>query len=171
MNQHLPKKKNLSIMTILSLVRESKKKGINESDVWKTILKHRWDINILKTNSCLIEDQKADVIYKTTKDLRLHYGFNNWIPEEDLKLATELFSAITYCPQNLIEAAKLSKLFESLLTNENLNTHSGGSHHAKHPTKGWRQHQGLHCNQHVVPEAGRKVQLLLWTESPSLDDN
>ena len=136
MNPNLPKKKNLSIMTILNLVRESKKNGICESDVWKTFLKHRWDINILKTNSCLIEDQKADVIFKTAKDLRIHYDSNNWIPEEDLKLATELFSAITYCPKNLIESAKLSKLFESLLTNENLNTVVAASMHNIQPRAG-----------------------------------
>ena len=60
-------------MTIMNLVRESKIKGIDESDVWKTLLKHRWEIEILKTNSCLNESQVVEVIFKTGQDLKIEY--------------------------------------------------------------------------------------------------
>ena len=124
-------------MKILSLVRESKKKGIHENDVWQTSLKHRWNIDFLKATSfCLNESQRIDVIYKTAQDSKINYDSNKWIAEEDLKLGTELFAALHYCPENLIEAAKLSKLFESLITNENLNTVVAATMHNIQPRAG-----------------------------------
>ena len=120
----------------MSLVRESKRKMIHESEVWKTLLDHRWDNDILKTNSsCLDDNQRFQVIYKTALDLRINYN-NHWIREEDLRLGTELFSALHYCPENLIEAAKLSKLFESLITNETLNTVVASTMHNIQPRAG-----------------------------------
>ena len=155
-------------MAIMNLVHRSKVQRVDKDKVLKTVLKHRWDIEILKTNSCLNDGQLFEVIYKVGQDLNLINGSNlwSWIHDEDLSFGIELFSALHYCPEKLIEAAKLSKLFESLITNHSLNTVVA----AQHPTKGWRQHQGLHCNQHVVPEAGPEVQLLLWHRNPSLDD-
>ena len=157
------------MITIMNIVRESKVQKIDGSKVWKTLLNHRWDIEILKTNSCLNDGQLFEVIYKVGQDLNLINGSNlwSWIHDEDLSFGIELFSALHYCPEKLIEAAKLSKLFESLITNHSLNTVVA----AQHPTKGWRQHQGLHCNQHVVPEAGQEVQLLPCKEHSSFDDN
>ena len=117
-------------------MRESKIKGIRESEVWKTLLKHRWDSDFLKTNAlCLDENQMFEVIYKTALDLKINFGYL-WIPEEDLRFGTELFSAIHYCPETLIEAAKLSKLFESLITNENLNTVVAATMHNIQPRSG-----------------------------------
>ena len=55
------------------------------------------------------------------QDLALSYDWNLWIPEENIRLGTELYSVLS-CPAELVEAAKLSKLFESLILNENLNT-------------------------------------------------
>ena len=79
-NQNSSKEKGLDIMTIMSLVRKSKRQGIHESEVWKTLLKHRWDIDFLKTNSsCLNENQRAEVIYKTTQDLKVNFDWNLWI--------------------------------------------------------------------------------------------
>ena len=135
-NRLASKKKNVYIMTIMSLLHESKIREIQESEVWKTFLKHWWDINILKTNSsCLGEKQRFEVVYKTAQDLKINYD-NYWIPEEDLRLGTELFAALHYCPDNLIEAAKLSKLFESLITNENLNTVVAATMHNIQPRAG-----------------------------------
>ena len=90
----------------------------------------------LKTNSCLSEIQVAEVIVKTGQDLKLKYGWNLWIPEEDMRLGTELFSAIHYCPEHLIEAAKLSKLFKSLISTENLNTVVAATMHNIQPRAG-----------------------------------
>ena len=135
-NEHSSKKNNVNLFTIASLVRESKIKGIRESEVWKTLLKHRWDIDFLKTNApCLDENQMFEVIYKTAQNLKINYGYH-WISEEALRLGTELFSAIHYCPENLIEAAKLSKLFESLITDENLNTMVAATMHNIQPRAG-----------------------------------
>ena len=61
-NKQNPSKQDLNMMTIMNLVRESKKKGINQSMIWKTLLQHRWDIEILKTNPCLNENQVAQMI-------------------------------------------------------------------------------------------------------------
>merc|ERR1719150_1391143 len=58
------------------------------------------------------------------------------MPEEDIRLGTELFSVIHYCPETLIEAAKLSKLFGSLITNENLNTVVAATMHNIQPRAG-----------------------------------
>ena len=124
-------------MTITSLMRESKILKIHESEVWKTLLKHRWNIAFLKTNSfCLNENQREDVIFKTAQDLKIHYDTNLWIPKEGLRFGIELFSTLHYCPEHLIEAAKLSKLFESLITNENLNTVVAATMHNIQPRAG-----------------------------------
>ena len=110
------------MMTIMNLVRESKIHKVKRRAIWKTLLKHRWKIDILKTSSCLNETQVAEVIYKTGQDMNLTYDWNIWIPEEDQAFGTELYSALHYCPEQLIESAKLSELFQSLLTNQSLNT-------------------------------------------------
>ena len=107
---------NMNMMTIMYLVRQSKKLKVNANKVWRTLLKHRWDFEILKTNPCLDEDQIATVIFKTAKELKILYSWSLWIPEEDLTFGTKLLSALHYCPENLVEAAMLSKLFESLIT-------------------------------------------------------
>ena len=100
-------------------------------------MKHRWDNEILKTNSsCLNENQREDVIFKTAQDLKIHYDTNLWIPKEGLRFGIELFSALHYCPEHLIEAAKLSQLFESLITNENLNTVVAATMHNIKPRAG-----------------------------------
>ena len=119
--RHSSKKNNINLFTIASLVRESRIKGIRESEVWETLLKHRWDVDFRKTNTlCLDENQTFEVIYKTALNLKINYG-NHWIREEDLRLGTELYSVLS-CPAELVEAAKLSKFFEFLITKENLNT-------------------------------------------------
>ena len=82
------------------------------------------------------ENQREDVIFKTAQDLKIHYDSNHWIPEEDLGLGLELVSAVHNCPENLIEAAKLSKLFESLITNETLNTVVAATMHNIQPRAG-----------------------------------
>merc|ERR1712004_647379 len=48
----------------------------------------------------------------------------------------ELYSALYYCPEELVEAAKLSKFFESLITNENLNTVVAATMHNIQPRAG-----------------------------------
>lgn len=127
-------------MAIMNLVHESKIKRISESALWKSLLKHRWDIEILKTNSCLNDSQIGEVIFKAGQDLTVKYDWNLWMPREDLRIGTELYSALNDCPKNLIgplsEAAKLSKLFESLITNENLNTVVAATMHNIQPRAG-----------------------------------
>ena len=88
----------------------------------RTFLKNRWSTEILKTESCLTGDQVEHVIIKTAEDLNLDFGWNLWIPDEDLAFGMELHTALFYCPQKSTEAAKLSFLFEHLLVNHSLNT-------------------------------------------------
>ena len=84
-NQQNSNERDLNVMSIMNLVRESKIKGIRESEIWKKFFQHRWDIEILKTNSCLTENQTAEMIYKIGQDLNLNYGSSLWIPEEDIR--------------------------------------------------------------------------------------
>ena len=51
-------------------------------------------------------------------------------------LGMKLYSVLHYCPEKLIEAAKLSKLFESLITKENLNTVVAATMHNIQPRAG-----------------------------------
>ena len=127
---------NLNVMTILNLVRESKIHRIKEHEVWSTFMKHIWDIEILKTNSLLSELQLREVIYKSAQDLKLEYDWKQWITEEDIAFGTELYTVLLKCPDDLTEAAKLSKLFESLITTENLNTVVAATMHNIQPRAG-----------------------------------
>ena len=105
------------------MVHESKRKSVDEKNVWKSLLKHRWRGENLKDSPCLSEDQEYDVILKTAEELNLDHGVNSWVPEEDLNFGKELFSIIR-CQFPVVEAAKLSQLFKHLLTatSQNLNT-------------------------------------------------
>ena len=103
------------------MVRESKKKNVDEKDVWKSLLKHRWSSEIIKDSPCLDEEQEYDVILKTAQELNLDHGANTWIPEEDLALGKELYSIIK-CQFPVAEEAKLSQLFKHLVTNYSLST-------------------------------------------------
>merc|ERR1712012_402290 len=82
------------------------------------------------------DSQVTKVIYKTGQDLNLRYDWNLGIPVEDLTFAVQLYSAIYYCPEKLIEAAKLSKLFQSLITNHSLNTVVAATMHNIQPNAG-----------------------------------
>ena len=50
-------KRDLKIMALLNIVHESKVYSIGEDKVWKTLLQHRWDVRILKTNPVLMMDK------------------------------------------------------------------------------------------------------------------
>ena len=119
-------------------MRASNVYDVEISKVWKTLLKHRWDVEILKTNSCLGKNQVLHVIYKAGQDLNLINGSNihNWISDDNLAFGMEIFSSLHNCPEPLVEAAKLSKLFESLITNENLNTVVAATMHNIQPRAG-----------------------------------
>ena len=97
-------KRDLNILTIISLVRESKVRRVDDSQVWKTLLKHRWDVENLKTNSCLDNNQILGVIFKTGQSFNLKTGSSiwNWISDDDLAFGLELFSALHYCPESLV---------------------------------------------------------------------
>ena len=95
--------------------------GVSQGEVWKALLKHRWDIGILGTSPCLNENQIAEVIVKTGQDLNLKYDWNIWIHEEDLAFGTQLYTTLCQCPGKLVEAAKLSAFFDSLLTSQCIN--------------------------------------------------
>ena len=121
-NHDTPYEKDMNMMAIMNLVQESKIYGVSQGEVWKALLKHRWDIGILGTSPCLNENQIAEVIVKTGQDLNLKYDWNIWIHEEDLAFGTQLYTTLCQCPGKLVEAAKLSAFFDSLLTSQNLNT-------------------------------------------------
>ena len=108
-------------MALMKMVRESKRNNVAEKDVWKSLLKNRWSIEIIKDSPCLNEDQEYSVILKTSEELNLEHGVNTWVPDEDLACGKELFS-IMKCFPHVTEEAKLSHFFRHLLTNHTLNT-------------------------------------------------
>ena len=102
--------------------RESKIKKVSENVVWEVLLKHRWDKETLKHSKCLDELQIAGVVFKAIQELGLEYTSDAWLREEDLSLGTEFYSALYYCPDHLLEAARLSVFFESLISSHSLRT-------------------------------------------------
>ena len=131
-------KSDMALLTIMNIVRESKVQRIDEDKVWKRILEHRWNTLFLNVNSRLNEKEIMETIHKTAQDLNLINGSNvwNWIPEEDLKFGMQLYLVLLVCPRTLIETAKLAVMFESLITNENLNTVVAATMHNIQPRAG-----------------------------------
>ena len=127
---------NLNIMTMINLAREGKMRGFEEKEVWKTLLRQRWNFDILKSNSCLTESQVADVIFGIGKDLKFKYDWNLWFPEEDIAFGLELFSALHFCRGSLTKAAKLSALYEVLINHHNLATVVAATMHNIQPNAG-----------------------------------
>ena len=116
-NDPSSKEINLNMMTIMNLIRESKMKRVKKADLLKVFLKNRWSKRIEEDSACLSENKVAELIYNSGKELNLKYDWDAWISEEDLADGTELYSVIHNCQSTLVEAAKLSVFFESLLTN------------------------------------------------------
>ena len=48
-----PVENSRNVLTLLKMVRESKRNNIDEKDVWKSLLKHRWSSEIMKDSPCL----------------------------------------------------------------------------------------------------------------------
>ena len=116
-------KSSRNVLTLMKMVRESKRNNVDENDVWKSLLTHRWSNEIMKrpVSPCLNEDLEYDVIHKVTQELNLNLDANSWVPEEYLAFGKELY-AIIKCQFPLVEAAKLSQLFNHLVTSKSLNT-------------------------------------------------
>ena len=114
--------RNWNLWSLVNLARESKTKKVLESVVWEVLLKHRWDKETVKHSKCLDESQIAEVIFSVIQELGLEYTSNTWLPQEDLSLGTEFYSALYYCPDHLLEAARLSVFFESLISSQSLRT-------------------------------------------------
>ena len=110
-----------NMLTLMKIVRESKRNNVEEKVVWKSLLKHRWSSEIIRDSPCLDEDEEYGVILKTAKELNLDFGVNSWVPSEDLALGKDLFSIIK-CQFPAVEVAKLSQLIKHLLTSQSLNT-------------------------------------------------
>ena len=70
----------------------------------------------------------------TKMDLGLKPGISSLISDEDLAFGIELYSVVHHCPSNILEAAKLSVFFESLLINHNLNTVVAATMHNIQPS-------------------------------------
>ena len=87
----------------MNLVRESKVHRVERSKVWKTLLKHHWDVEMLNTNPCFDEGKILEVIFNTGQDLNLINGSNvwKWISDDDLAIGMKLFSSLHNCPESL----------------------------------------------------------------------
>ena len=105
------------MLTIMNLVRQSKIKGVKKEKIWKELLRFRWTSQILKApSSCLDGSQIAEVIFQTGQELDIGYDWNIRINEKDKELGKELYLVLLLCPSHLVEAVKLSVLFEKLLS-------------------------------------------------------
>ena len=129
-------KGNLNVLTVMNLVLQSKVNKVAMEEVWGALLKHRWGEEILRGSPCLSDSQEYNVIMMVFRELNLVHGIKSWVPEEDLAFGMKLYSAIHGCPSNLVEPAKLSALFESLLTNHSLNTVVAATMHNIQPRAG-----------------------------------
>ena len=114
-----------SVLALMNMVRESKRRKVDEKLVWKSLLKKRWSAETIKDKPCLNEDQQQDLILKVTQELDL--GSNDtktWILDQDLAFGKELFSIMKSCSdvQTLHDHAKMSLFFRHLVTDHNLNT-------------------------------------------------
>ena len=106
---------------MMNLVREWRKQKISENVMWAVVLRHRWSSGILSRESpCLKEDKVHQLIVDIVHDQNLTIWLNGWIPDADLILGTKLFAVILHCPDHLVEAAKLSLFFKTMLTNHSL---------------------------------------------------
>ena len=112
---------NTNVLTLMKMVRESKRNNVDEKDLWKSLLKNRWNIETTKNSLLLNDVHEYDVILKTAKELGLGHDVDKWVPSEDLSFGIELFSIMEY-PFQVAEEAKLSQFFRHLLTNHSLNT-------------------------------------------------
>ena len=106
---------NWNMIKALNLVQESRMKGIDERHIWRTVLKHRWDKALVKGDPCLDIGEVAEVIDRSKKDLNLVFITHNQIDQEDLVFGMELYSALHYCPDHLMEAKQLLFFFGNLL--------------------------------------------------------
>ena len=116
-----PVEDNRNVLALMKMVREVKRNNVSEKDVWKSLLKHRWSSEIIKDSPCLNETQEYQVILETAQELNLNRGASTSVPDEVIVYGKELYSVIK-CQFPVVTVAKLSQLFNHLLTNQSLNT-------------------------------------------------
>ena len=144
----------------MNLARESKRRKIPESYVWRVLLEHRWNNEILQDSKCLNATKKLEIVFEVFQELGIAYSSYTWFLEEDLSLGTKFYSALTYCPDHLLETATLSVFFESLLDSESLRSVVAATMHNIQPRAGNRIKDS---DQHLVQVLGWKIQLLPGT--------
>ena len=95
-----------------------KTKGVKKEKVWEALLRNRWTRKKVLNDpfSCLDESQIAEVIFETGYDLGIGYDWNIRINEKEKEFIKELYSVLLLCPSHLVEAARLSVLYENLLS-------------------------------------------------------
>ena len=71
----IPSVSSKTMRYVLNLIREAKKHMVSEKDLWNSVLKHRWNINILhRKNTCTVNLQQ--IVIKVAQDLNLTISFN-----------------------------------------------------------------------------------------------
>ena len=113
------------VLMVMNLVQHSRLKKVDERDLQIALLKHKEEIISNSGFGCLKESEEHDVVEKASQELGLMHDVDSWFPwisDDDMSFGMELYSTIHYCPPITVEAAKLAAFFESLLTNESLNT-------------------------------------------------
>ena len=88
----------------------------------------------------------SGIVFRVLQELGLTYNSNIWFIEEDLSLGTKFYSALFYCPHNLLEGGRLSKFFESLITKHNLRTIVAATMHSVQPRTGKRIEENAFVN-------------------------
>ena len=154
--------------SMLNFVREGRRKRMSDKELLDSVLKHRWSVHVLKKGRlCLNESEIHRVIVKAAQDLDLVIGFNGWVPEGDLRLGGKLLLMVTICPPHLIEAAKLSVLFEALINYFSLDTLITATINSVQPRAGGSIKDFTSSNMHL--SFTRTVILPCWS-APYLRD-
>ena len=113
-----PKNAKWGMVNLAQTSRLQKKTDLLRTEV----LKRRWSFEVLKEEPCFDERRAELVINQIQEELHLEYKEYLQISDEDIELGVELYSYLHYCEKKVVEAAKLSVLFEELLTNHGLRT-------------------------------------------------
>ena len=127
------------VLMVMNLVQHSRLNKVDERDLQIALLKHKEEIISNSGFGCLKESEEHDVVEKASQELGLMHDVDSWFPwisDDDMSFGMELYSMIHYCPPITVEAAKLAAFFESLLTNESLNTVVAATIHNIQPRAG-----------------------------------
>ena len=135
---NLPRK-NWNLVSMINLASDCKRTQMTESDLWRTLLKHRWSEEIFKSiSNCPNQEQISKVILRTKQELGVGFNPLLWPVDDDdtVDLGFQLYMTLLYCPDNQDEKGRLATFFENLITHEYLTSVVASTMHNLKPRAG-----------------------------------